>query len=782
MKLLVLTRRRNPELLVFLDARSTLNLENGLRQLIRSRDAQFWKKDHQDAVLWLATTRSKWLVILDNADDPNMDISPYLPAGEENHIVITSRNPVRQVLAPDSNYEVGKLDPDDSVHLLLSTSRYPNTDVNRRHARDIAVTVHHHSLAIVQAGGYILKNHRLSQYVSILNKKRDQLLSKKHIEQPNYPLAVYASFQLSFDLLPQVTQDILWVFSFLNSAQIDETILIKATATSFIEDYDAVDTIPQLREKLEHAAQQLKTLFCPSGEWDSDEFSQSISLAIQYSLLTVTEVEDGRTFYSVHPLIESFLHDILPADKMELPGLSVRILGSIIAFDQSASGLAFNQQLLPHIEATSPTQSILPVDRYALAKVLYNGGLYREATTHVIIALEQLNEARIPAENTLVLQLRSLNALIWSVMGKYDVAVQIHEEVLNNHIRRFGYSHPRTLVAMNNLAGTLREQGNCVKAAELGEQVLEVKRRVLGDDHPSTLISMNILATTLQNQGEYYKAVKLGEQVLAISRRVSGDEHPNTLVYISNLADSLNRQGNYGRAAELGEQALEIGRRVLGEEHPETLASMSNLAGILSRQGNHGKVADMRKQALEIRIRVLGEEHPDTLTSMNELALTLQTQENYAEAAELGKQVLEIGRRVLGDEHPSTLIFMNNLCITFQFQGNYAKAEEVGEQALEIRRRTLGDEHPDTLTSMSNLAFTFNAQGKYTKSAELREKVLEIGRRVLGDDHPSTLTFINNLALTLEDQGDYTKALDLLKQVAQGRTMVLGGTTLSLAR
>jgi hypothetical protein len=189
-----------------------------------------------------------------------------MPAGEGNHFVITSRNPDRRDLAPDSNYEVGNLDPNDSVKLLLSTSQYSDTDTNRTYAREITIALHHHSLAIVQAGGYILKNRRLSQYLMTLNKKRDQLLSKKHVEQPNYPLTLYASFQLSFDQLSTVTQDILWVLSFLNSTQIDEAILIKSASTSFMQDsvYDII--MPLLKDELERAAERLKQLFCPSGD------------------------------------------------------------------------------------------------------------------------------------------------------------------------------------------------------------------------------------------------------------------------------------------------------------------------------------------------------------------------------------------------------------------------------------------------------------------------------------------------------------------------------------
>ena len=62
---------------------------------------------------------------------------------------------------------------------------------------------------------------------------------------------------------------------------------------------------------------------------------------------------------------------------------------------------------------------------------------------------------------------------------------------------------------MNNLALTLRAQGDLPAARDLEEQVLAARRRILGDDHPHTLISMNNLAETLSAQGENEAAAAL---------------------------------------------------------------------------------------------------------------------------------------------------------------------------------------------------------------------------------------------------------------------------------
>jgi tetratricopeptide (TPR) repeat protein len=81
---------------------------------------------------------------------------------------------------------------------------------------------------------------------------------------------------------------------------------------------------------------------------------------------------------------------------------------------------------------------------------------------------------------------------------------------------------------MNNLALTLRGQGDLEGARDLHEQALDAYRRVLGDGHLHTLGSMNNLAVTLEDHGDLEGARDLHEQALDASRRVLGDEHPYT--------------------------------------------------------------------------------------------------------------------------------------------------------------------------------------------------------------------------------------------------------------
>jgi tetratricopeptide (TPR) repeat protein len=228
-------------------------------------------------------------------------------------------------------------------------------------------------------------------------------------------------------------------------------------------------------------------------------------------------------------------------------------------------------------------------------------------------------------------------------------------------------------------------------------------RRILGSEHPCTLASMNNLAETLRAQGDIAEARKIQEEVLEITRRIRGSEHPNTLISMSNLALTLS---DLEGARKIQEEVLEITRRIRGSEHPLTLISRSNLAETLWAQGELEGAREIQEDVIEISRRVLGDGHPDTLRSMNNLARTLSDQGELESAREIQEEVLKTTQRRFGGEHFHTLRSMDNLAATLSQQGEFKRARKIQEEELEITRRIRGSEHPDTSVSAWNLLDT----------------------------------------------------------------------------
>ena len=69
-------------------------------------------------------------------------------------------------------------------------------------------------------------------------------------------------------------------------------------------------------------------------------------------------------------------------------------------------------------------------------------------------------------------------------------------------VRKKAQAPDDPLIAMNNLAETLRTEGDLDQARKLQEEVLAIRRREMGLEHPDTLTSMNNLAGTLSAQGD----------------------------------------------------------------------------------------------------------------------------------------------------------------------------------------------------------------------------------------------------------------------------------------
>jgi tetratricopeptide (TPR) repeat protein len=192
-----------------------------------------------------------------------------------------------------------------------------------------------------------------------------------------------------------------------------------------------------------------------------------------------------------------------------------------------------------------------------------------------------------------------------------------------------------TLTAMNNLALTLRAQGDLAGARALQERALAVRRRVLGDEHPDTLTAMNNLAGTLSAQGDLACARALEERALDVRRRVLGDEHPATLTAMNNLAGTLSAQGDLAGARALEERVLGVRRRVLGDEHPDTLRGLNDHAHQLRKGGLPALAEPVARKVVKTTLQTLGIDHPLTVHRRNNLALTLLMLDRADEARRL---------------------------------------------------------------------------------------------------------------------------------------------------
>ena len=97
-------------------------------------------ESEEATLVWLSSQRKTWLLVLDNADDPTINLRPYLPSCAHGNILITSRN--RETCVYASQFcQVSYMRPEEARDLLLQVARHEHNNENEAPATTI-VKVH----------------------------------------------------------------------------------------------------------------------------------------------------------------------------------------------------------------------------------------------------------------------------------------------------------------------------------------------------------------------------------------------------------------------------------------------------------------------------------------------------------------------------------------------------------------------------------------------------------------------------------------------------------------
>jgi hypothetical protein len=143
--------------------------------LSRIRRAQSW----EDARLGIANLKHPWLLVLDNADDPDLDYQQYFPDSSLGVVMLTSRNDECQQYATAKSIVLEGLSDEAARKLLLKAAQVPQNQHNvlDEDAKNVAGLLQAHPLALIQAGAYIGRGHcTLAEYPHQYERQRRRLL------------------------------------------------------------------------------------------------------------------------------------------------------------------------------------------------------------------------------------------------------------------------------------------------------------------------------------------------------------------------------------------------------------------------------------------------------------------------------------------------------------------------------------------------------------------------------------------------------------------------------
>uniref|UniRef100_A0A8C7Q116 Kinesin light chain n=1 Tax=Oncorhynchus mykiss TaxID=8022 RepID=A0A8C7Q116_ONCMY len=203
-----------------------------------------------------------------------------------------------------------------------------------------------------------------------------------------------------------------------------------------------------------------------------------------------------------------------------------------------------------------------------------------------------------------------------------------------------GYEIPARLRTLHNLVIQYASQGRYEVAVPLCKQALEDLEKTSGHDHPDVATMLNILALVYRDQNKYKEAAHLLNDALAIREKTLGKDHPAVAATLNNLAVLYGKRGKYKEAEPLCKRALEIREKVLGKYHPDVAKQLNNLALLCQNQGKYEEVEYYYRQALEIYQSKLGADDPNVAKTKNNLATCYLKQGKFKDAESLYKEIL----------------------------------------------------------------------------------------------------------------------------------------------
>jgi hypothetical protein len=522
-------------------------------------------------------TRSRWLLVFDNAEDPEY-LAACMPSGA-GHVLITSRTQRWTEIAVP--IEVGGLTRAESIVLLKN--RVPA--IAAADANQLANALDDLPLAVTQAAAYMADTGATArEYIDALQAHAAKILDKGR--PISYPRSLSAVIQLVSDELRRQ----------------DPAAADLATLCAFL----APEPIPA--GWFPQAAAELNT---PLSEQATDPLTWRPVLAHigQYALARI----ETNTL-QMHRLTQAILRSQQPPDQAALR----RSLAETVLVANNP-GSAQNPiswprwaQILPHLLALDPETTSNAALRKLGAKAawyLSKRGDPRAGRDLAERLYEQWRD-RLGPDDPDTLQAAYSLAFAVGELGDNQTAHDLNQETFARRRRLLGENHPDTISSATTLACQLFMLDDIEAARDLDQETLERSRQILGHDHPQTLGLANNLASDLLSLRQPEAARDLDEETLQRRRRVLGKDHPDTLLSAVSLANDLRALGQYKQARKLDIDALARYRRILGEDHIDTLRCARSLAADMRALGQYKQARRLDEDAVARQHRVLGEDQP----------------------------------------------------------------------------------------------------------------------------------------------------------------------------
>lgn len=169
-----------------------------------------------------AAARAKWLLVFDNADDPEL-LRDYWPAAGEGSILITSRDPLaKSHFQSSTGVDLKSFNLEEATSFILKLTDQESTKREQEPATELARRVDGLPLAITQLVAYLRRQHLTLKEVLDIFEKRSPFVELQKLDD-YYSHTIFTVWSL--EALSPAAMELLQVLSYLDPDAISESIL-----------------------------------------------------------------------------------------------------------------------------------------------------------------------------------------------------------------------------------------------------------------------------------------------------------------------------------------------------------------------------------------------------------------------------------------------------------------------------------------------------------------------------------------------------------------------------
>ena len=609
----------------WLSARDATSLDTGLRDLAAALDIAAGKisaRQHEGRsvleLVWekLTTRDEPWLLVIDNADEPELlaaeggrtrDGNGVVRGSATGTVLVTSRVSSQEVWGGRTVvHRIGGLALDDATRLLVDLGRGRHND-----ARALAVRLGCLPLALRAAARSLSAPSGALRQLSTFGDYLRELDARAAGAIENDRTGIRTTWEISLDLLAARgcphARPMMRLIGRFAAAPIPYLMLdpeVLARSELFGRRRQAGFDEAEQRRVIDALGESSLLDRVTVGTPARVECLVAHPLVVEVNLAAARE--GGQSAAALRTALE-LIHTCV--SRIDVTAAEQGGIWSLIA-----PHLAVLTADLGSVGRPARTLYVEAADR--IARGLRNAGHFRAAYDVAKVAREIARGLPRGARGSLAV--RHTFAYLTDDLGDFTTAEAEYRALLADQTRLLGARDPETLRTRDHLAYALNRQGSPEALTEY-EAVLRLRVEVLGETADATLTTRNNLAEVMSRLGRFAEARAHFELVLSCRAERYGREHRQTLITRSGLAVAMAGLGDVESAELELRDVLRVRRRLLGRRHPATLRTGQDLAHLLAGSGREAEAVKLLRQIVKDRTDVLGAEHEDTRLSAAEL-------------------------------------------------------------------------------------------------------------------------------------------------------------------